>query len=590
MAVHGNMRHFAAEGSRYESVPVSSSSVGRVKVERQFIGPVHTGGQYSNTTVDVRGPVSAGGHARNVTADEGSDCSDFDFSGVRIGADGELTFDELPYSNGPFAPRIMKLVQSFENGPCRCGIEYGTMTNGVFARIGYHYVQHNTSLADYFEWWRYTAPGVAVRVLDNLSGIFDDHDYRVVIRPLGVGGKRPKKKAPGKKKEAPGRRNAQLSQRVFAPVLDVAVMPHQKKKSQKKKGQGRSGSGVTMGKCALKFAMSIVDPFNPRVRGVCSPYGGTPSQKIHGFSRFDMTVGINGFAVLLFTPTISSDLPNVYYTLGTYTGTSTTTIKPWDSNGASGVNAGLSAQWAFSTHGGPHLAANLYNTHTSGKIVSCGMRIQYTGKLTDEAGTIVCYHPPTHANLTGISQSNLLIYEGVEVRSNNREPCLLSVFPVDANEFAFSGETVPNTFGSTLKTSTLYPLCNGSCEWQDPYGGTSNSEVHWAPAGTSAGTYRMGIPSGYIVINATPGSTFHVEVINHLEFVGRQADYALTDTGSEPSNCLKVVAAAKEVPRAKMADPKRSLWSCLMSELKEVWTEVKPVVVPMALEAAMALL
>jgi len=288
----------------------------------------------------------------------------------------------------------------------------------------------------------------------------------------------------------------------------------------------------------------------------------------------------------------------LYYTTGTFAGT-TTVFNNSGTVGAAGTASVLNAGWTSATVAMPYSALQLSaltNTNAltstvpvSGRMVSVGMRVQYTGTALNESGLFYCYHDPAHASLSGVSPSNIGAFGDACIEAVRRDPCTLSVFPVNSNEFEFAGQSpLTNTAGEIL--SINYPYSQGTYLWDATYG--SATALTAVTLAASTGTYGLyvGAPVGVIAITGVAGQTVHLEVIQHAEYAGVGAAASLTTTHSDIEGAQLVRTAALEVPQMKLNDPGRTPWSYMSAALTGAWNAVKPVALPVLERALVALL
>jgi len=135
--------------------------------------------------------------------------------------------------------------------------------------------------------------------------------------------------------------------------------------------------------------------------------------------------------------------------------TTATPLNPWATYGnAAGVSATFNAGWSGLASNSPYACNNAYEGTGSFKLVSAGLRLQYTGTVMNQSGLIVCYHSPEHANLSGLNYNELQAFDEVDIRAVDREPCLLSCFPVKTAELQFP---FVGTYGSGRRR-----VCNAS--------------------------------------------------------------------------------------------------------------------------------
>jgi len=360
-----------------------------------------------------------------------------------------------------------------------------------------------------------------------------------------------------------------------------------------RKRNGQPGNGaVKLSKCATRFALAVADPFNVAARGACIPVNPIPSYKVHSFSRFDLVIGTGGYGVILFSPSVTSNLPSFIYTTSTYAGTASALYNPWATYGTLGTTNGtLNTGWSFGWLNNPYTSQQVtvevggaVNTSsaTLGKMVSFGARVQYIGTTMNESGMYTCYHDLEHASVSGYSLSNVQGSAEADVAAITRRPCMISMFPVNDLEMAYPTPLVP--FSSNAVVDMTYPYSGSNPYWSN----TANSVNGGLPVVDTL--YNMGAPTALIVASGVPGSVVHVECIAHIEYSGGLAATGSTLTEDDPVGAAHVRSAASRLVGAKLANPKASTWSLMYQGLKIAAKAAVPYIVPAAEGALAALL
>lgn len=353
---------------------------------------------------------------------------------------------------------------------------------------------------------------------------------------------------------------------LYSRVIDTLQV--KTKTKQQKKEQ------ITMIPCTVRFALALSDPFNINARGACVPLGTTATYKTHAFARFDVVTTATPTYILI-TPSLANNSPTAYYTS---TGSVSTVASPLAS--ANTLNVG----WNRLFHNGPFTAAQVSSGAAAGRVVSTGVRIQYTGALTSESGLFYCYHDPLHANISGVSISDLGAFTQAEIGAVSRIPCSHVVHPVNAAEANF--QAVDQVAGGSQYTTTMcYPFSNGQTSMNTAYNVTGFTD-------TQNGII-VGYPVGVIAVSGiAAGVTLHVELISHMEYIGTAASPSSTEVTPDISGTDKVIKAALAIPVMRQDDPirDRTMWSYMYESLQAVWHDIKPVVVPSVVSAISAIL
>jgi hypothetical protein len=368
-------------------------------------------------------------------------------------------------------------------------------------------------------------------------------------------------------------------------------------KSVVKKPVIRSSPSVRMSHCAAKYALAVTDPLNPATRGACVPYGSAPTMKVTAFTRFDLTIGTGGLAFMYIAPCLANDSPSVYYTTGSYTGTTATANQPWATAGNSTTAATFTTGWTTAAHNGPFTTAQVTNptsndnpSNVQGRIVAAGLRCQYTGTTLNESGLFYGYHDPSHTSLSGISAAIVGSFGDTNIKGINRRPNTLSVFGISEEEMTIKLADPGGTSGVALD---LYPYSNGNVTWETVFGGsTTEIAPYTLPASYGGSTYYVlsGVPVGVVAITGVAGQTVHVEYSSHLEFVGVGAASMLTPVHADVEGTQVVRTAALQLPSMVISQPEKSTWELMYSALGHVLEAAKPMAIPLLERAVTAML
>lgn len=353
--------------------------------------------------------------------------------------------------------------------------------------------------------------------------------------------------------------------------------------------------------CTLKYALAIADPLSPAARGACIPVGSNATQKSTAIIRLDTVFNANGVCAFLVAPCLANNLPSVYYTTSAYTGTTSTDLFPFVT-GSSQVNpAVLATGWAVASHNGPYIntdlaylgltaaAAPQSQPTISGRIVSAGARLQYTGTTLNESGMYTCLHDPTHLctsgqDVTSIQGSQDAIVEGI-----SRTPCMLRMYSIRESEMNFptlepSGQVNGSIDDDMLRN--LYPYTNGP-NWRETNAGSDIESVFYSPTGAiNTGSRQVAAPTGVIVATGKAGESLHLEMVLHLEFIGTRPSAFYTPVTADPQGAQLVRTAALTMPAKMQANPRTGAWDAILSGIRAGWHELKPILVPAAKVAA----
>jgi len=400
------------------------------------------------------------------------------------------------------------------------------------------------------------------------------------------------KKHPGRQPKKNGKSKGQTVQAMTTTYrLAPSVAPKQKQARRASKATTKS---LQMSPCAAKFALAIVDPLNPATRGVCIPIDGTPSHKVAGFARFDVTIGTGGYAAVFLCPSIANDCYSAIYTNGSYTGTSSTNLQPWATYGTIGSSAAtFNTGWQMAYLNSPYTSQNfLINAASglqnisSGKIVAAGLRAQYVGTVLNESGMFTCYHEPTHGSLSGISAAGLYSYAEASVEAITRTPCMLTVYPTSDAETQYPEQSYDGG-ANTANLTCLFPMCASNSFWASALNGANGGNpVNNNPNYTS----YIGCPVGVLSLTGVPGQVIHMEYIAHFEYSGFCAAASLTSNSSDPVAVKRIITAGLQLPSLKLAQPSVGAWPLMHSIMVGLWKVVKPVAVTAVERGLVALL
>lgn len=355
----------------------------------------------------------------------------------------------------------------------------------------------------------------------------------------------------------------------------------------------------TMSKCAWKYALAVCDPFAPAARGACIPSGSASSHKVHAFLRFDVTIGTAGTAIVQICPSLAGNLPSLFYTNASWPGTSN---QPFASNGTLGTTSPLastfSTGWSEGTANLPYIAHTLYGNAINGgvgspiigKIVSAGLRAQYTGTVMNMSGLQYCYHDPAHESTSGLTVARIGNFADSDVKGTSHMTCTTTVFGVEDSEMQFpEGDLDLNGIGSTSVNYT-YPYSQNNY-WANVY---SDTTITTGVAVVATGVGLTGVPIGNPIavmgFTGVAGQTIHCEYIVHAEYTGMLASSMATPVSADPQSAAMVRTAALALPAAKFDQPEKDGWSLFYDVLSDVWAAAKPIAIPAGQAALSALL
>jgi hypothetical protein len=362
------------------------------------------------------------------------------------------------------------------------------------------------------------------------------------------------------------------------------------KPGKKRAGPKGVSTAVRMSECAMKYALAIAEPFNPSAFGACVPDGASEfTMKRHSKQVIPLTIGTAGYAYALFMPTVANDAPNVLYTTPSYSGVG------GSGTAFSAINT-LSSTLTYSCPSTlPFTSTNFSNNSqyndqalAYGRVVSMGVKCQYTGTSLNEGGLIYVYSDPNHENVSGMSVSSGLLttMQTIDIEQVSRENVVeFSVSAINADETPFS---IAPADGAPSGTQAYYPF-NSSPNFYTAYNGSSFNTASVTSVSGAGNSSLIGCPIAMMTIQGTPGNTFLMEIITHAEYIGSAANAGLTPTSSDPVALNKIMNAAQVMPVERTATKSRG-WKLFRGILEDVYKEAKPMVVPMLVTALKALI
>jgi len=329
---------------------------------------------------------------------------------------------------------------------------------------------------------------------------------------------------------------------------------------------------VKMSKCSAKFALAMTRPFHPACQNVCVPNASIPTHKYALIQTTTASVGTGGHGFVCVSPTIFSDSANtnVWATGSSYT---LNNITIYSANNT--LQTGVASHHAGN---GPYLIANCNidagttEFHTFGRVVSCGLRITYTGTTMNMSGGYYALSTPQHLNCTGFGTSQLMLERGAVFRACTREPFEICCGPT-ARESELSCSADP----STDLASVAYPYSSSNQFFSDT--------AQTAQFTGTAALGSTGCPVIYCMFTGVAGSTYQIDVITHCEAYGRLAAAASTENESDISGATAVLSALAGMGMRQRADPSRDNYSLLMDGLSATASATVPMVLPRSAEA-----
>jgi len=331
-------------------------------------------------------------------------------------------------------------------------------------------------------------------------------------------------------------------------------------------------SDLRMSECALKFACAVANPFSAMAQGCCLPTApARPSQKVTCYTRGIGNVGTGGFGYLLVSPCLSNNNAFAYVTGSTYAGSGSDQFQPFSAT-ADVLKTGVSAVNMTNI---PYTTTQIWRnnisnvgTVVSGRIVSVGVKVTYTGQLNTTSGVISSFYDPAHLNtVCGLTANTLFNRkETVICPTVPGESCFISMTPTQPSEFGY---------GNTEEAEAVSAGNAASAEFQIAMNYPWVSTTIWANNSSTVAGGAVGVVS---LAGLTAGASFYYEIVTHLEYVGELADPISTPAHSDYEGMQRVVAVAGQLPAIMASNPKQRWGDAFMRALRDVYKEAKPIV------------
>jgi len=310
------------------------------------------------------------------------------------------------------------------------------------------------------------------------------------------------------------------------------------------------GGVVGLSPCAAKYALAIARPFAPGAAGACIPVFPSPdSQKVSCIQRaVTLVVGTAGVGGAFLAPSASNNHANVAVTTAQYSGTNLSIPSP-----------GLPGEWITGfpsslPYNGNELGPSDYGpAGVRSRIVSFGVRVTYTGTQLDMGGQIAGFFDPSHNGvsqgvtwtLANMTTQPYVSYETVDRRMNFQ----IQTASVDAIEVAFEP-------GARQYSTNM----TGSDHDNSGYSGVRNDAI------------------GVIMVVGKPGTTFNLEIVTHVEYVGAPCSAALTPTHTDARGFEIVQQAAGQLARST-ASNRTDNWTVMRRLITGALRDLAPVAI-----------
>jgi len=283
----------------------------------------------------------------------------------------------------------------------------------------------------------------------------------------------------------------------------------------------QSGSLPTLSMAAAKYAAAILNPRSALAQDSYIPVGnGRPSYKTRTINRFDMVIGTNGIGWVALSPCLASDCMMAWYTGVTYAGTS---VVPFATALTQTMNVGVSAVYPptgtqLSTLLQAYTAEGIGSASSGyGRIVSASMTVSYIGTTLSEGGLLYCFTDPAHNSIISSTVDTLGARNETDVTNISRMKCENVDFSFIDVESNFDRTVEYNAAAAVAATD---PSQRASVVVAYPFSSASTPGPDSAGLSTFAAAFVGGQPTSVVLASGTAGNKLHVEIIQHIEYVG----------------------------------------------------------------------
>lgn len=309
--------------------------------------------------------------------------------------------------------------------------------------------------------------------------------------------------------------------------------PKQKKKKQPK---GMSSPLHGLSGCAQHYFLAIAKPFHPDAAGACVPsFPARLSQKTSSFMRGTFSIGTAGVGYVAVAPVVSNDSPILWLTGNNFSGTSINVVPTALATGVTSVNMTTNLFPTSSYNDGTTSIASTLTT----RIISCAIRIRYTGTELNKSGLVYALVEPDHSNVNSLSINSIGAYKECIVNPVTRNWTEVVASAIDNDETNYPDSTQYNLLaapgsGQAEQINMIYPF----------------SRV----AAVEGGSLFIGAPIIAIMVTGAHNNTYEYEIIQHAETVGRPVQSVSTKSHSDIQGMSTVTSAAGQTPALRGSD------------------------------------
>lgn len=312
------------------------------------------------------------------------------------------------------------------------------------------------------------------------------------------------------------------------------------------------GPGVS--RCGAQYFIACAAPFDARAIGACVPITPCrPSAKYTVRKRLNLMTGTSGVGYFALAPCVAAATQCCFGTGPGYAGGVSTPLAPGD--------AGM-LQYNLNF---PYTYADCIPTSTDtgayveGRIISYGVRWRYTGTALNRGGRCFPFVSPNHDNLMGMTPDQIMSFTEVSSYPMVEKWNTISISAIDAIEQNYPSVT---NLQMTANTEAQYhAACYPFSAMQRL--GSINGNIGGCPL---------------VVVVVAPSldpMPFEVEIIAHVEYVGRHVQSNISPSHTDPVAAAHTAEAASSTLRQQVGSGLS--WTAAMAkEFIKTYHEIDP--------------
>lgn len=306
------------------------------------------------------------------------------------------------------------------------------------------------------------------------------------------------------------------------------VLPRKKVKRVTKQATKAAKSLFTNSEVE-KFFVSQLDAFAPNLAGVSNTTQCRPCHPYTSHSLFSLSADASQEVLISIMPCLGNNLPFIQAWVGTSTQAATDTVGGSVSAGEH-TSYSANAPYAFDVIDGQPATAN----DVSGRIVSCGLEVNYAGTEYNRGGTIYFLEDEQHGQLTSGTTTVRTAIDNVTGRQNVRRSTFnqmachrYTVGPIDDDEHNF-----------TDNQNEVYP---------------------YAASNSTYNSVSLGDPVAFVYIKPAGALTLNFKLTVHYEFIGKPSQALYRSVYAHPEETQMAISAVAEAKRTHHLAPEMSL-------------------------------